>query len=591
MVSPSAGRFRAAILHHRGAAALLALLFTDAAFASEGGGVVGWVENTQGAPVAGAVISVFGKGMRGGGLVTLSDSAGWFTLPALPAGSYRLRALGPGHLPAPARDVTVLPDRDSLFTLSLTPIGEKPGPERESATADAMSDAVALREWRWLLRHKRRSVLEAVNEEPPLGATSVAPVEPRLLERAFSWLPALAGTVEFVASPATLGPETLGMDGTPTGLGVLRLQGRLAGGGRWSLGGLVADRENTTWRMAAEFVLEPASGHEVQTGAGYGSRCLRPPMASDDLASLDIRNAGAIFVKDRWRATDRLTTTVGARYTYIGFLQDSNHLDPLVAVEFLADRHTQVRGSWSAHTLAPGGDLLTLSSGATAPAITLGRMDSDLRASRSVHWDLGVDRTLGATKLGAHAFYEDVNDQLVNAYDASSWGRSLHIYNAGSVATRGMGFTVGRHFGEALRGSVTYTYGQSFRPNSTMDAFAGRPGGLAVFYRQADYHDVVAHVETFIDWTGTRVAAFYRINTLSAETDARGAARSPLANSRFDIQLTQGLPFLQPLTRADWELLVTVRNLFYEVSEGGTLDELAVLHPPKRVLGGISIRF
>jgi hypothetical protein len=45
------------------------------------------------------------------------------------------------------------------------------------------------------------------------------------------------------------------------------------------------------------------------------------------------------------------------------------------------------------------------------------------------------------------------------------------------------------------------------------------------------------------------------------------------------------------LTRADWEVLLSVRNLFYEVSEGGTLDELAVLHPPKRVLGGISIRF
>jgi hypothetical protein len=594
MGSLSAARMRAAILHHRGAAALLALLFTDVAFAAEGGGVVGWVENTQGAPVAGAVISVFGKGMRGGGLVTLSDSAGWFTLPALPAGSYRLRALGPGHLPAPAREVTVLPDRDSLFTLSLTPIGEKPGPERESATADMISDIVALREWRWLLRHKRRSVLEERNEEPPLGVmtvTSVTPVEPKLLERAVSWLPELAGTVELVASPATLGPDALGMEGTPTGLGVLRLQGRLASGGRWSVGGLVADRETTTWRMAAEFVLEPSSAHEVQTGAGYGSRCLRPLLATDDTGSLDVRNAGAIFVKDRWRATDRLTTTVGARYSFIGFLQDSNHLDPLVAVEFQADRHTQVRGSWSAHTLAPGGDLLTLSSWATAPAITLARMDPDLRASRSLHWDLGVDHNVGATKVGAHAFYEDVNDQLVNAYDATSWGRSLHIYNAGSVATRGMGFTVGRHFGDALRGSVTYTYGQSFRPPSAFgDAFAGR-SGLAVFYRQADFHDVVAHVETFIDWSDTRLAAFYRINTLSAETDARGAARSPLANSRFDIQLTQGLPFLQPWTRADWEVLVTVRNLFYEASEGGTLDELAVLHPPKRVLGGISVRF
>ncbi len=57
------------------------------------------------------------------------------------------------------------------------------------------------------------------------------------------------------------------------------------------------------------------------------------------------------------------------------------------------------------------------------------------------------------------------------------------------------------------------------------------------------------------------------------------------------MQLGQGLPFLQTLTRADWEVLVAFRNLFYEAAEGATLDELVVLHPPKRVMGGISVRF
>ncbi|MEE8218240.1 MAG: hypothetical protein V3S03_04675, partial [Vicinamibacteria bacterium] len=61
--------------------------------------------------------------------------------------------------------------------------------------------------------------------------------------------------------------------------------------------------------------------------------------------------------------------------------------------------------------------------------------------------------------------------------------------------------------------------------------------------------------------------------------------------TRFDVQVTQGLPFLQPLTNADWDLLVAVSNLFYEASEGGFLDELAVQDPPTRVVGGISVRF
>jgi hypothetical protein len=67
--------------------------------------------------------------------------------------------------------------------------------------------------------------------------------------------------------------------------------------------------------------------------------------------------------------------------------------------------------------------------------------------------------------------------------------------------------------------------------------------------------------------------------------------RNTSTSARFDVQVRQGLPFLQPLTRADWEILLAVRNLFYEASEGGFLDELLVEAPPTRVVGGISVRF
>ena len=145
-----------------------ALLLSPAVRAEEGGGLVGWVESTRGAPVAGAVISVFGKGISGGSLITLADSDGQFTLPSLPAGSYTLRALGTGHLPSAAEHVTVLPDRDSLFTLSLTPVGERPETEAAEGKEDEGEDD-GFSEWQWLLRHKRRSVLETAAHEvaPP----------------------------------------------------------------------------------------------------------------------------------------------------------------------------------------------------------------------------------------------------------------------------------------------------------------------------------------------------------------------------------------------------------------------------------------
>jgi hypothetical protein len=84
--------------------------------------------------------------------------------------------------------------------------------------------------------------------------------------------------------------------------------------------------------------------------------------------------------------------------------------------------------------------------------------------------------------------------------------------------------------------------------------------------------------------------AFCRINALNPQSEG-SVGNGSFANTRFDIQLTQGLPFLQPLTRADWEVLVGVRNLFYERGEGGMFDEMVVLHSPKRVVGGIAVHF
>ena len=102
----------------------------------------------------------------------------------------------------------------------------------------------------------------------------------------------------------------------------------------------------------------------------------------------------------------------------------------------------------------------------------------------------------------------------------------------------------------------------------------------------------MARLETFIGWTNTRVAALYRVNALSDEEDRSSSSLRGLSTTtRFDVQVTQGLPFLEPLTSADWDLLVAFSNLFYGASEGSFLDELAVQDPPTRVVGGISVRF
>ncbi len=553
-----------------------AVLVPSTSFAlppDDGGGLVGWVESTHGVPVAGALVSIFGKGIRGGSLVTLADSQGQFVLPSLPAGSYTLRAVGKGHEPSAARHVTVLPNRDALYTLSLTPVGETTA----AATAADAGDSQA--EWRWLVRHKRRSVLESEGPERP---PADEPQRLALATEAPDMLGALDGSVELAASSGSRDVPLTGGFGAPIGMGALQLQGRLTEGVQWTLGGLMSENEGRAWRVAAEFVLEPGGGHQLQVGTGYGAD-ERAALLTTLPAEPD-RAVGAASIRDRWRLGDHVTATTGIRYTYLGFLEDAHHADAVVQVDIQSDRDSVVRASVSTHTLAPGGDLLTLSTMAASPAITWARLENGLRPARSFHYEVGVDRNLSpGARIGAHLFAEETRDALLTVFE----GGVPFVSNAGTLDARGFGVTLGHRFGGVVDGSLTYTFGQGTR--------SGRPrvgyGAPITGFDRAEFHDLAARVETFIDWSDTRLAALCRLNALTDASASPVGGRPSVTSARFDIQLTQGLPFLAPLTRADWEVLVAVRNMFYEASQAGFLDELAVQDPPTRVVGGISVKF
>lgn len=563
---------------------LLAASVSFAAPAEEPGGLLGWVEDGRGLPVAGAVISLFGKGVGAAGLVTFSDSTGRFFLPSLPAGSYTVRALRPGHV-APARQVTVVPNRELRFTMSLTPEAEA-AVAAAGAAADRAAEAARAkpsreneRELTWLLRHKRRSVLEA-REAGPRTEGSEAPRTASL----DSALPNLGATLELMTHPdgVGLGDELLDGESPAASLSALRLQGRLSETGTWSLGGLVSESGSTSWRMAAEFVLE-AGEHEIRAGSGYGTRMLRPvaegPGARDE-------RVGAIFVQDRWSPNDDVTATVGGRFSHVGFLQRANYIDPTLALELRPAAGSSIQILATRRTLAPGGDLLTLSTLASAPSIAMAAMEEALQAQRTMRAEVAIEETVGNTVVRAHSYYEDSRAHLANAFGGDRSARTLRIYNSGRLSARGMGVTVARSFG-SVSGSMTYTYGHGWRSAQGRALPADLQVERVLTFEEGGFHDFVARVETVIAGSDTRVAGLYRVNSLQPDGDP-----AAVVTSRFDVQLSQGLPFLGGLTHADWDLLLAIRNFYYEADEwAGALDEVAVLNPPRRVLGGIAVRF
>ncbi len=66
---------------------------------------------------------------------------------------------------------------------------------------------------------------------------------------------------------------------------------------------------------------------------------------------------------------------------------------------------------------------------------------------------------------------------------------------------------------------------------------------------------------------------------------------TPTVDSRFDIQVRQSLPFMD-FNNARWEMLIAVRNFFHDAAPDQSIyDELLVVRPPTRVVGGLTLKF
>src|SRR5439155_17179152 len=108
-------------------------------------------------------------------------------------------------------------------------------------------------------------------------------------------------------------------------------------------------------------------------------------------------------------------------------------------------------------------------------------------------------------------------------------------------------------------------------------------------------HDVSTTVETEVPETATRVMVLYRISNGFARpatgSGQTGASDRPGLDARFDVQVRQSLPFMN-FSTARWEMLIAVRNFFRDTAPDQSLyDELLVIRPPKRIVGGLTLRF
>jgi hypothetical protein len=195
---------------------------------------------------------------------------------------------------------------------------------------------------------------------------------------------------------------------------------------------------------------------------------------------------------------------------------------------------------------------------------------------------------------GVRAFHQAVDDQIVTLFGVVMPGAvpstlgHYYVASAGDVDSSGWGVSVSRAMPARVRASVDYTNAQSSWLTRSPDADALALVAIAM-RRDAGQriHDVTTSIESTLPVTETRLFAIYKINSALADADA-GA---PGAGARFDVQVNQSLPFLN-FSGGQWEMLVAVRSLFRDdLLDASVYDELLVMRSPKRVVGGVTVRF
>jgi hypothetical protein len=216
------------------------------------------------------------------------------------------------------------------------------------------------------------------------------------------------------------------------------------------------------------------------------------------------------------------------------------------------------------------------------------------RAERLDHVEVAVEREWGNEIVtGVRVFRQRVDDQLVTLFGALPGSPVLgvsHYYvtSAGDLGARGWGVSVSRTVADRLRASLDYTH-----VDSTWDGPVPAERALSllpVMIRRGErerFHDVTTTVDSTLPGTDTRVFVMYKVNS---RFDA-GRGISPGGGARFDVQLTQALPFLS-FAGADVDMLMAVRSMFREeLLDTSVYDEILAIRPPKRIVGGVTVRF
>ena len=568
----------------------------------------------RGRPLDGVVVSAMG----GSTSFAVSDRVGQFTLRSLTPGPYLVRAHREGYLPARNTMVNVRPSSRTVSTFTLRRVGASDAPH-VAAAGVGVTEVTAIpadgdrdeSETAWRLRHLKRSILKdaVTRAEIPAEDDFFLTDSLQFLGRAMESSARMAGALFPSPLQGQVNLLTTGVFETPGQIlrartharrGLLLTWGALGGHGDWAVKAALNQGDLSSWILAGNYVTRSPARHQYQFGMSYGLHRYEGGNPAALAAMPDAaRNVGAVYAHDEWNLSERLTIGYGGPLRTLRLSAGAGAPQPAADRDAPSSErshaHSRCRGaarrrSWGRGILAAARRARPAAAANLCAAHAFRFPPEDMR-----HYEVIVEQLLDGATVGVRTFYQTIDDQLVTVFglrEAASGTADLGHYAVGSggdVDVMGVGITYTHALADNVRGSIDYSVAAADWANQPsrdrLHLARTVPGALREDGERI--HDITTTLETAFPQSDTRIFLLYKMNSAYVRDDQL----SPGLDARWDVQVTQGLPFMS-FTNAEWEMLVGVRNLFREAfTETSVYDELLVVRPPKRLVGGITVRF
>jgi Carboxypeptidase regulatory-like domain/TonB dependent receptor len=603
------------------------------------GSITGTVSDDRGGPIAGAMVSALGATTTA---KVTTDASGWFSIDALPIGDYTLQAHSQGFLGSTRATVRVSGLSPSLQRLQLrrletavatggsgpTPVAARPimaagvglpagtladQPDEETPGETTVRDDHPHGETAWRLRHIKRSILKdsapivtVVERDPEISSGTLfgraMGSAASLATTFFTDLP-FSGEVNVLTTSAFFAREDLFTGNLlPRGVAYVAI-GAPTSAGNWSVRAAMNQGDLSSWIVAGSFQSRETASHTYKFGYSYGMQdYLGGNLAALAAASDGSRNVGELYAFDRWSLSPALSIEYGGKYGRYDYLRPGGLFSPRVGITLEPLKHTRVSALVAQRMVAPGAEEFVASEtpGPWLPPertfAPLGGpgLTNTFAVERARYVDLMLEHDLAAGYvIGVRRFYQNVDDQLITLFGLNVPGGPhsvghYYVGNAGSMGADGWAVRLSAVSSKRLSGSVDYSVTRAHWTDRGDMAAIAAWAPAAIRPTTEALHDVTTSLVTEIPETATRVFVLYKINTGYTKSDT--SLTHPGLDARFDIQVNQALPFALGGTK--WEVLLGLRNLFRDASDPGSVyDELLVVRPPKRVVGGFLVRF